>query len=86
MTDPLAALLHTEFIGCYWDEEREAYTDQCLPRHTTDAARLRAAGVTLADGLDVERLADAFTWFHVHHAGMCGGSHLDDAREYEAQR
>mgnify|MGYP001501784286 CR=1 FL=1 len=34
--------------------------------------------------LDVERLADAFTWFHVRHDGICAESHRREAREYAA--
>lgn len=37
-----------------------------------------------SEGLDVERMADAFTWLHVRLAGICGESHMSHAREYAA--
>ena len=43
------------------------------------AIEATAAGVTL---LDEERLADAFTWFHIRTQGGCAESHLPDARAY----
>jgi hypothetical protein len=39
-----------------------------------------------APGLDVEALADAFTWLHCRLAKMCSESHRADAAEYARLR
>lgn len=33
-----------------------------------------------------ERLADAFTWFHLRVAGGCSESHLADARRFLSEQ